>query len=72
MPPFAGETERQRLAERAHENREIVYFLEQPEIPPRSRGCPTAAFAWTLGTAAASLGVLIKAKRRVAPFRKPR
>lgn len=29
--PFAGETERQRLAERAHQNREIVYFLEQPE-----------------------------------------
>lgn len=29
--PFRGETERQRLAERAQQNREIVYFLEQPE-----------------------------------------
>ena len=29
--PFQGETERQRLAERAHQNRDIVYFLEQPE-----------------------------------------
>ena len=29
--PFAGETEGQRLAERAHQNRDIVYFLEQPE-----------------------------------------
>jgi len=29
--PFPGETERQRLAERAHQNRDIVYFLEQPE-----------------------------------------
>ena len=29
--PFAGETERQRLSERAHQNRDIVYFLQQPE-----------------------------------------
>ncbi len=29
--PFEGETERQRLSERAHQDREIVYFLEQPE-----------------------------------------
>ena len=29
--PFPGETERQRLAERAHQNRDIVYFLDQPE-----------------------------------------
>jgi hypothetical protein len=29
--PFRGEAERQRLAERAHQNRDIVYFLEQPE-----------------------------------------
>ena len=29
--PFPGETERQRLAERAHQNRDIVYFLEQPD-----------------------------------------
>ena len=29
--PFEGETERARLAERAHQDREIVYFLEQPE-----------------------------------------
>jgi hypothetical protein len=29
--PFNGETERERLAERAHEDREIVYFLQQPE-----------------------------------------
>jgi hypothetical protein len=29
--PFEGETERQRLAERAHQDREIVYFLQQPE-----------------------------------------
>jgi hypothetical protein len=28
--PFAGETEQERLAERAHEDREIVYFLKQP------------------------------------------
>src|SRR5215468_3012566 len=29
--PFEGETERQRLSERAHQDRDIVYFLEQPE-----------------------------------------
>jgi hypothetical protein len=29
--PFEGETERQRLSERARQDREIVYFLEQPE-----------------------------------------
>lgn len=29
--PFAGETERARLAERAHADRDIVYFLQQPE-----------------------------------------
>jgi hypothetical protein len=29
--PFAGETEQERLAERAHEDREIVYFLKQPD-----------------------------------------
>ena len=29
--PFEGETERERLSERAHEDREIVYFLQQPE-----------------------------------------
>lgn len=29
--PFEGETEEERLSERAHEDREIVYFLEQPE-----------------------------------------
>jgi hypothetical protein len=29
--PFAGETEKERLAERAHQDREIVYFLQQPE-----------------------------------------
>ena len=29
--PFAGRTEEERLAERAHEDREIVYFLQQPE-----------------------------------------
>ena len=29
--PFEGETEKERLAERAHQDREIVYFLEQPE-----------------------------------------
>ena len=29
--PFEGETERARLAERAHQDREIVYFLQQPE-----------------------------------------
>jgi hypothetical protein len=29
--PFEGEAERERLSERAHEDREIVYFLQQPE-----------------------------------------
>jgi hypothetical protein len=29
--PFVGETERQRLSERAHQDRDIVYFLKQPE-----------------------------------------
>ena len=29
--PFAGETEQERLSERAHQDREIVYFLDQPE-----------------------------------------
>jgi len=29
--PFAGDTERQRLSERAHQDRDIVYFLLQPE-----------------------------------------
>jgi hypothetical protein len=29
--PFAGETERARLSERAHQDRDIVYFLQQPE-----------------------------------------
>jgi hypothetical protein len=29
--PLEGETERERLSERAHEDREIVYFLQQPE-----------------------------------------
>lgn len=29
--PFEGETEKERLSERAHQDREIVYFLEQPE-----------------------------------------
>jgi len=29
--PFEGETEAERLSERAHEDREIVYFLQQPE-----------------------------------------
>jgi hypothetical protein len=29
--PFIGETEQERLAERAHQDREIVYFLQQPE-----------------------------------------
>ncbi len=28
--PFQGGTEQERLAERAHENRDIVYFLQQP------------------------------------------
>src|SRR5260370_23742054 len=29
--PFAGETEQERLSERAHQERDIVYFLQQPE-----------------------------------------
>jgi hypothetical protein len=29
--PFEGETEKERLSERAHQDPEIVYFLEQPE-----------------------------------------
>lgn len=29
--PFEGPTETERLAERAHQDREIVYFLQQPE-----------------------------------------
>lgn len=29
--PFEGEIEKDRLSERAHEDREIVYFLQQPE-----------------------------------------
>jgi hypothetical protein len=29
--PFAGETERERLSERAYQDRDIVYFLQQPE-----------------------------------------
>src|SRR5260370_30086435 len=29
--PFAGETERERLPARAHQDRDIVYFLQQPE-----------------------------------------
>jgi hypothetical protein len=29
--PFAGETERARLGERAYQDRDIVYFLQQPE-----------------------------------------
>src|SRR5580658_9063884 len=29
--PFEGPTEEERLAERAHEDRDIVYFLQQPE-----------------------------------------
>ncbi len=29
--PFEGETEGDRLAERAHQDRDIVYFLQQPE-----------------------------------------
>ena len=28
--PFPGETERERLSERAHQDRDIVYFLQQP------------------------------------------
>ena len=29
--PFEGETEQERLSERAHQDREIVYFLQRPE-----------------------------------------
>ena len=29
--PFEGATERERLSERAHQDRDIVYFLQQPE-----------------------------------------
>jgi hypothetical protein len=29
--PFKGEPERERLSERAHQDRDIVYFLQQPE-----------------------------------------
>lgn len=29
--PFPGESERQRLSERAHQDRDIVYFLQQPD-----------------------------------------
>ena len=29
--PFQGQTERARLSERAHQDRDIVYFLQQPE-----------------------------------------
>jgi hypothetical protein len=29
--PFQGDTERERLSERGHQDREIVYFLQQPE-----------------------------------------
>jgi hypothetical protein len=29
--PFSGETEKARLSERAHQDRDIVYFLQQPE-----------------------------------------
>jgi hypothetical protein len=29
--PFQGENEQERLSERAHQDREIVYFLQQPE-----------------------------------------
>ena len=29
--PFPGETERARLEERAHQDRDVVYFLQQPE-----------------------------------------
>jgi hypothetical protein len=29
--PFSGDTERERLSERAHQDRDIVYFLQQPE-----------------------------------------
>ena len=29
--PFEGDTEKERLSERAHQDREIVYYLQQPE-----------------------------------------
>jgi hypothetical protein len=29
--PFAGQSEQERLSERAHQDRDIVYFLQQPE-----------------------------------------
>jgi hypothetical protein len=29
--PFAGETEKERLSERAHQDRDIIYFLKEPE-----------------------------------------
>ena len=29
--PFAGQPEQERLSERAHQDRDIVYFLQQPE-----------------------------------------
>src|SRR5207302_8689114 len=29
--PFEGQTEQERLSERAHQDREIVYFLQQPD-----------------------------------------
>jgi hypothetical protein len=29
--PFSGDTEHERLSERAHQDRDIVYFLQQPE-----------------------------------------
>jgi hypothetical protein len=29
--PFSGETEKERLSERAHQDRDIVYFLKEPE-----------------------------------------
>ena len=29
--PFTGETEQERLSERAHQDRDIVYFLQQPD-----------------------------------------
>jgi hypothetical protein len=29
--PFTGETEKERLSERAHQDRDIVYFLKEPE-----------------------------------------
>jgi hypothetical protein len=29
--PFTGDTEQERLSERAHQDRDIVYFLQQPE-----------------------------------------